>query len=85
MIKVRIGDNTKNERVCEIIGQEFLPCIIKDLNDDNATIVMVESNNAREKILPSEKGKSYKMMLNAMKRKSGRRRKVNLSPMETDL
>ena len=44
-----------------------LPCIVKDLSDDEATIMMVDSNIQREKILPSEKAFAYQMKLNAMK------------------
>lgn len=40
---------------CEKLGKEFIPCLVKDLTDDEATIFMVDSNLQREKLLPSEK------------------------------
>ena len=50
-----------------------MPCLIRDLTDDEAIIVMVDSNLQREKILPSEKAFAYKMKLDAMKRQQGER------------
>ena len=47
-------------------GLTEIPCIIKDLTDDEATILMVDSNIQREEILPSEKAFAYKMKLEAM-------------------
>lgn len=64
---------------------EEIPCIIRDLTDDEATLIMVDSNLQREKILPSEKAFAYKMKLEAMKRQSGRPTKNNLSPVATNL
>ena len=52
---------------CELAGQEKIPAIIRDFTDDEATIVMVDSNLQREEILPSEKAFAYKMKLDAMK------------------
>ena len=52
---------------------EEIPCIIRDLTDDEATLIMVDSNLQREKILPSEKAFAYKMKLEAMKRQQGYR------------
>lgn len=49
-----------------------IPCIVRDLTDDEATIIMVDSNLQRETILPSEKAFAYKMKLEAMKRQAGR-------------
>ena len=48
-------------------GLTEIPCIIKDLTDDEATILMVDSNIQREEILPSEKAFAYRMKLEAMK------------------
>ncbi len=62
---------------------ENIPAIIKDIDDDTATILMVDSNLQREKILPSEKAFSYKMKLEAMKRQAGRPSKENVSPLGT--
>ena len=53
-------------------GITELPVIIRELDDDQATIAMVDSNLQREKILPSEKAFAYKMKLDAMKRQAGR-------------
>ena len=55
-----------------LAGLDSLPCIVRDLSDDEAIIVMVDSNLQREQLLPSEKAKAYKMKLEAMKRQ-GRR------------
>ncbi len=56
---------------------ETLPVLVRDLDDDAATIIMVDSNLQRESILPSERAKAYKMKLEAMKRKAGRPSKEN--------
>lgn len=58
-----------------------IPCIVRNLTDDEATIVMVDSNLQREKILPSEKAFAYKMKLEAMKRQ-GERTDLTCAPME---
>lgn len=60
-----------------LAGLETLPSIIRDLDDDQATIIMVDSNLQREELLPSERAFSYKMKLDAMKRQAGRPRKKN--------
>lgn len=52
-----------------------MPCIVRNLSDDQAVIVMVDSSLQREEILPSEKAFAYKMKLEAMKRQVGRPRK----------
>ena len=57
-----------------------VPCIVRNLTDDEATIVMVDSNLQREKILPSEKAFAYKMKLDAMRRVAGRPKKENGVP-----
>ena len=58
-----------------LAGLSSLPCIVRDLSDDEAIIVMVDSNLQREQLLPSEKAKAYKMKLEAMRRQAGRPRK----------
>jgi ParB family chromosome partitioning protein len=58
---------------CKLAGKSEMPCIIRDLTDDEATIIMVDSNLQRERILPSEKAFAYKMKLNAMRRQQGER------------
>ncbi len=55
-----------------LAGIAEIPCIVRNLTDDEATIVMVDSNLQREKILPSEKAFAYKMKLDAMKRQGQR-------------
>ncbi len=55
-----------------LAGIAEIPCIVRSLTDDEATIVMVDSNLQREKILPSEKAFAYKMKLDAMKRQGQR-------------
>ena len=62
-----------------------IPCIVRNLSDDEATIIMVDSNLQRETILPSEKAFAYKMKLEAMKRQAGRPSKENLRPLDTNL
>lgn len=58
-------------------GVETMPCIVRDMDDDTAIILMVDSNCQREHILPSEKAKAYQMKLEALKRKGGRPSKEN--------
>jgi ParB family chromosome partitioning protein len=58
-----------------------MPCIIRNLTDDESTIIMVDSNLQREKILPSEKAFAYKMKLDAMKRQQGERADLTSAPL----
>jgi ParB family chromosome partitioning protein len=62
----------RRHHASEIAGLQTLPCIVRDLDDDAATILMVDSNLQREEILPSERAWAFKMKLDAMKRQ-GRR------------
>ena len=64
-----------------LAGIAEIPCIVRNLTDDEATIVMVDSNLQMEKILPSEKAFAYKMKLEAMKRQ-GERTDLTCAPME---
>ncbi len=75
----------RRKRACEVAGFETLRCEVVDLNRDEATILMVESNYQRSQILPSEKAFAYKMRLEAMKRQAGRPSKENVSPVGTNL
>ena len=75
----------RRKRACELAGFETLRCEVVDLDRDEATILMVESNFQRSQILPSEKAHAYKMRLDAMKRQAGRPRKENSSPVGIDL
>ncbi len=59
-------------RACELAGLPDMPAIVRDIDDDTATILMVDSNLQREIILPSEKAKAYKMKLEAIKRQGAR-------------
>ncbi len=59
-------------RACEIAGIEEVPVVVKDLDDDTAIILLVDSNLQREHILPSEKAYAYQMKLEAMKRQGAR-------------
>ena len=67
----------RRKRAAELAGLPTVPCIIRELTDDEAIIVMVDSNLQRENLLPSEKAFAYKMKLEAMKRQAGRPRKDN--------
>lgn len=67
----------RRKRASEMAGKPMLSCIIRDMTDDEATIVMVDSNLQREQILPSEKAFAYKMKLDAMRRQAGRPSKDN--------
>jgi ParB family chromosome partitioning protein len=62
----------RRKKASELAGIETMPCIIRELDDDQATIIMVDSNLQRESILPSEKAFAYKMKLEAMKRQGQR-------------
>jgi len=78
---VRCKDNGRYElvsghrrkRASELAGLESLPCIVRELTYDEAIITMVDANLQRETILPSEKARSYKMKLEAIKRQQGER------------
>ena len=63
----------RRKLAAELAQQEEIPCLVRDLTDDEAIIIMVDSNLQREKILPSEKASAYKMKLDAMKRQQGER------------
>lgn len=65
------------------IGLKTIPAIVRDLDDDEAIIVMVDSNIQRKKLLPSEKAFAYKMKLEAMKHRVGRKSKENVSQLGT--
>ena len=75
----------RRKAASELAGAETLPCIVRDMTDDEAIIVMVDSNLQREKILPSEKAFAYKMKLDAMRRQAGRPAKNNSAPLEPNL
>ncbi len=62
----------RRKRGSELAGRETLPCIVRDMDDDAATIFMVDSNIQRENIPPSERAAAYKMKLEAIKRQGAR-------------
>ena len=74
----------RRKRACELAGVKQIRCIVKNLSDDEATILMVDSNIQREEILPSEKAFAYKMKLEAMKHQ-GKQLETTSDPMEQKL
>ena len=62
----------RRKHACELAGLTTMPVIVRDIDRDAATIIMVDSNLQRENILPSERAKAYKMKLDAIRRKAGR-------------
>jgi len=72
-------------KACELLGIEEVPVVVKELDDDTAAILLVDSNLQRENILPSEKAFAYKLKLEAMKRKAGRPPKENVGQIVPDL
>ena len=70
----------RRKRACELAGLEKMPVIIKDLTDDEATVIMVDSNIQREELLISEKAFAYKMKLEAMNRQ-GKRTDLTSTPL----
>ena len=70
----------RRKRASEIAGKTTMPCIIRELTDDEATIIMVDSNMQREKILPSERAFAYKMKLEAIKHQ-GKKDILTLRPV----
>ena len=74
----------RRHRASELAGKDTMPVIVRDLDDDQATIIMVDSNLQRESLLPSERAFAYKMKLEAMKRQAGRPSKENCSQLGND-
>ena len=62
----------RRKAACEMLGWDTIPAIVREMDDDTAVITMVDSNQQRENLLPSEKAFAYKMKLEALKRKAGR-------------
>jgi ParB family chromosome partitioning protein len=73
----------RRKKASELAGKETMPCIVREMDNDAAIIIMVDSNLQRESILPSEKAFAYKMKLEAMKRQAGRPSKENVSQVGT--
>lgn len=66
----------RRKRACKLAGLDEIPVIVRNLDDDEAVIIMVDSNLQRENILPSERAKAYQMKLEAIKRQTARGRPV---------
>ena len=62
----------RRKHACELAGLATMPVIVRNIDRDAATIIMVDSNLQRESILPSERAQAYKMKLEAIRRKAGR-------------
>lgn len=73
----------RRKRACELAGLETMPVIVRELDDDAAAILVVDSNLQREDLLPSERAFAYKLKLDAMKRQTGRPSKENVSQVGT--
>ena len=74
----------RRKRACELAGIDEIPVIVRDLDDDEATIIMVDSNLQRENILPSERAKAYQMKMEALSHQ-GERRDLTSSQLGTKL
>ena len=74
----------RRKMACSLIAHLHIPCIVRELTDEEATVIMVDSNLQREQILPSEKAFAYKMKLDAMKRQ-GHRTDLTSSPLDNKL
>lgn len=70
----------RRKTACSMAARLELPCIVRELTDEEATIIMVDSNLQREQLLPSEKAFAYKMKLDAMKRQ-GQRTDLTSDPL----
>lgn len=73
----------RRQHAAQLAGLDTLPVIVRQMDDDAAILLMVDSNLQRESILPSERAFAYKMKLEAMKRTSGRPSKENVSQIGT--
>ena len=73
----------RRHRASLLAGLAEMPVIVREMDDDEATIIMVDSNLQRETLLPSERAFAYRMKLAAMKRRAGRPSKENLSQVGT--
>ncbi len=73
----------RRHHACQLAGMVTMPVLVREMDDDEATIIMVDSNLQRETLLPSERAFAYKMKLDAMKRQAGRPAKENMSQLGT--
>jgi len=67
----------RRKRACELAGLETMPVIVRELDDDQAVIIMVDSNLQRENILPSERAKAYQMKLEAIRHQGQKREETS--------
>ena len=74
----------RRKQACEQLGMNSMPVIVREMDEDTATIMMVDSNLQREKILPSEKARAYKMKLEAIKHQ-GKRNDIASDQVEQKL
>jgi len=72
----------RRKHACELAGLSTMPFIVREMDDDTATILMCDSNLQREHILPSERAFAYKMKLEAIKRQAGRPSKENAGQLD---
>ncbi len=72
----------RRKHACEIAGLKTMPVIVRDIDRNTATIIMVDSNLQRENILPSERAKAYKMKLEAIKRQGKRHDLTSTQPVQ---
>ena len=72
----------RRKYACKALGIEFMPAIVREMSREEAVIAMVDSNLQREHILPSEKAFAYKMKLEALKRRQGRKSLDKCAPVE---
>ena len=70
--KYELISGHRRKKACELLGKNTIPCVIRELSNEEATILMVDSNYQREKILPSEKAFAYKMKYDAMRHQGKR-------------
>ena len=82
--KYELISGHRRKRASELANKDTIPCIVRELSDDEATIIMVDSNMQREEILPSEKAFAYKMKLDALKHQ-GKRNDLTSSQVGTKL
>lgn len=74
----------RRKYACELAGMDTMPVIVRNLDDDAAVLVMVDTNLQREHILPSERAFAYKMKLEALRRQAGRPSKGNSCQVGTN-
>ena len=74
----------RRKHACELAGLATMPVIVRDIDRDAATIIMVDSNLQRENILPSERAKAYKMKMEAIKRQGARKKALREAKNEKE-